>query len=392
MKNRTWPFSAAAALVIAAACQQDRDALATPATLIRDSADVRIAENPRPPEGSRLGWEFGAEPTLTIGSADGSDPYLFNRIMGMATLSDGRIVVGDAGSDEVRTFDPQGVHLATWGGKGEGPGEFPDFIGLARWRGDSIAAWDYNTGRGVSIFDSDGSLGRILYFADRSRKNVTGLGAGALLVDAQVASGRGTGLRIRHSRYEITDAAGEVSASLGTLAAAEFFSFEYQGMRGMTDVTFSRSMVTGAWRGLAVVSPSDAYEIRAYATDGALARIVRLDHTPIPATAALRALAHGEDLPEHLQAMPLPESLPAFRAVMSDALDHLWVREYPVPGRETSGPLWTVFDPEGRVLGHIETPPGLVIHEIGADYLLGRITGELGVQRVVVWPLVRRNG
>ena len=392
--NRTRPLSAATALLLGtAACQQDRNALATPATQVRDSADVRIAENPRPAEGSRLGWEIGAEPTVTIGSADGDDPYIFHRIMSVATLSDGRIVVGDAGSDEVRTFDPLGVHLTSWGGKGEGPGEFPDFDGLARWRGDSIAAWDYDTSRGVSIFDSDGNLGRILYFvADRSRKNITVLRAGALLVDAQVPSGRGTGLRVRHSHYEIRDSGGRVSASFGTLPAAEFFRFEYQGMSGMTDVTFARSMTTAAWRDLAVVSPNYAYEIRAYSTDGALRRIVRLDHTPIPATRSLRTLALGEDLPEHLQAMPLPESLPAFRAVMSDALDHLWVREYPVPGRETPGPLWTVFDPEGRVLGYIETPPGLVIYEIGADYILGRTAGDLGVQRVVTWPLRRRNG
>ena len=392
--NRTRPFSAATALLLGtAACQQDQNALATPATQVRDSADVRIAENPRPPEGSRLGWEIGAEPTVTIGSADGDDPYIFHRVMSAVTLSDGRIVVGDAGSDEVRTFDPHGVHLASWGGKGEGPGEFPDFDGLARWRGDSIAAWDYDTSRGVSIFDSDGNLGRILYFvADRSRKNITVLRAGALLVDAQVPSGRGTGLRVRHSHYEIRDSGGRVSASFGTLPAAEFFRFEYRGMPGMTDVVFARSMTTAAWRDLAVVSPNYAYEIRAYAADGALRRIVRLDHTPIPATRSLRTLALGEDLPEHLQAMPLPESLPAFRAVMSDALDHLWVREYPVPGRETPGPLWTVFDPEGRVLGYIETPPGLVIHEIGADYILGRTAGDLGVQRVVMWPLRRRSG
>lgn len=392
--TRTGPFLAATTLLLGtSACQQDQNAHTTPATQVRDSADVRIAENPRPPEGSRLGWEIGVEPTVTIGSADGSDPYLFNRIMGAATLSDGRIVVGDAGSDEVRTFDPRGVHLASWGGKGEGPGEFPDFNGLARWRGDSIAAWDQDTSRGVSIFDSEGSLERILHFgADRSRKSITVLRAGALLVGAQAPSGRGTGLRIRHARYEIRDAEGGVSASLGTLPAAEFFSFEYQGMVGMTDVTFSRSTIAGAWRDLAVVSPSHAYEIRAHAVDGALRRIVRLDHAPVPATPALRALALGEDLPEHLQAMPLPMSLPAFRAVMSDALDHLWVREYPVPGRETPGPLWTVFDPEGRVLGHIETPPGLVIHEISADYFLGRTTGDLGVQRVVIWPLRRRSG
>ena len=32
-------------------------------------------------------------------------------------------------------------------------------------------------------------------------------------------------------------------------------------------------------------------------------------------------------------------------------LDHLWVEEYEAPGEDQPGVLWTVFDPEGRVLG-----------------------------------------
>ena len=52
-------------------------------------------------------------------------------------------------------------------------------------------------------------------------------------------------------------------------------------------------------------------------------------------------------------------------------------------------PLWTVFDAEGRALGFIETPDGLTVFEIGADYLLGRVTDYLGVESVQVWGLER---
>ena len=52
-------------------------------------------------------------------------------------------------------------------------------------------------------------------------------------------------------------------------------------------------------------------------------------------------------------------------------------------------PLWTLFDPEGRALGFIETPGGLTILEIGGDYLLGRATDEMGVESVQVWALER---
>ena len=38
-----------------------------PATELRDSAGIRIVENARPPEGSRLGWRIGPEPTVSIG-------------------------------------------------------------------------------------------------------------------------------------------------------------------------------------------------------------------------------------------------------------------------------------------------------------------------------------
>jgi len=40
----------------------------------------------------------------------------------------------------------------------------------------------------------------------------------------------------------------------------------------------------------------------------------------------------------YYDAMPVPETLPAFDTIMSDALHHLWVREYPLPGRDVRWP------------------------------------------------------
>ncbi len=89
--------------------------------------------------------------------------------------------------------------------------------------------------------------------------------------------------------------------------------------------------------------------------------------------------------------MPVGEHLPAFSSIMSDALEHLWVEEYEAPGEERPGVLWTVFDPEGRVLGFVETPEQLEIYEIGGDYILGKaVSEELEVESVQVWPLERR--
>jgi len=60
-----------------------------------------------------------------------------------------------------------------------------------------------------------------------------------------------------------------------------------------------------------------------------------------------------------------------------------------VPREEDPAPLWTVFDPEGRVLGFVETPKGLDILQIGEDFILGRFEDEFEVENVQVWCLER---
>ena len=108
--------------------------------VVRDSGQVRIIENPRPPAGSRLDWRIGTEPAVSIGELDGEEPYLLARVGDALALSDGRIVVVNGGSNELRIFDALGNHVATWGGRGEGPGEFTSLSRVYRWPGDSLLA------------------------------------------------------------------------------------------------------------------------------------------------------------------------------------------------------------------------------------------------------------
>ena len=127
--------------------------------MVRDSAGVRIVESLRPPADSRLGWQIGAEPDVSIGALEGEAPYLLDRVQGALTLADGRIVVRNVGSRDLRVFDASGSHLATWGGAGDGPGEFENLFGVGRWPGDSLIAW-FAQGRRLSVFDGEGNFGR----------------------------------------------------------------------------------------------------------------------------------------------------------------------------------------------------------------------------------------
>ena len=389
----------------ALACQQDEREHVGPtglARVVRDSAGIRITENPHPPEGSRLAWRIGPEPTVSIGEREGEDPYLLAGATDATTLTDGRIVVLDRASDELRVFDATGTHLATWGGRGEGPGEFVDLHHVDRWPGDSVVAGDYRN-ESITVFDSDGNSGRVVHLESDpfpwDLRAFFALGLYMVTRDGSVLVSRQ-----RHGSDEvdisILDGDGILRGSLGRHpgwpSLVERNMVLYQPI-------FSRALAVEPWAELVVIAPTDRSEIKAFTQAGALARIVRLAREPrTPERAHVDAFiearvarAPGEDvnhrarLRRDYNALPVPERFPVFTSVIADALDHLWLEEYEIPGEEREDVLWTVVDPGGRVLGLVETPEQLEIYEIGEDFILGRVRDELDVEYIQVWPLER---
>ena len=387
------------------ACQPGDSPVRESGTEVQDSADIRIIENPRPPEGSRLGWQVGPDPAVTIGAADGEEPYLFQHAIGATRLSDGRIVVADYGSMELRIFDgASGTHLTTLGGMGEGPGEYGGLMDVERLPGDSIMAWGFPLS--MTVYDPDGRLVRTSRL-ERQAETTVGLRPimpvaamedGSILASVSPA-------HIDTLVVELWDAEGNLRARLGSHLAHE--PRTWVGGLNRTRI-FGWDLKVAPWGDLVIVTPSRRYEIRAFATDGTLARIVRVEHVPrAPTEADIEAYAEvdvrnqfpgfsGENVEEaraqarrDIMATPVSLYFPAFASVMSDRTGHLWVEEYEVVGEEVDGALWTVFDPDGHVLGFVETPDGIEIFEIGEDYILGLSWDEMHVEHVEVWELER---
>ena len=146
---------------------------------------------------------------------------------------------------------------------------------------------------------------------------------------------------------------------------------------------FERSTAGAVWGDLVAVGVQDSYEIKAYAADGSLVRIVRRDWDPRTPTQA----EYDERAP---WGVPPVDAFPAFDEILADRAGYLWVQEYRMTADEPM--VWTVFDPQGRVQGLVETPEGLDIFEIGADYVLGVAEDELGVEYVQLWSLLRGEG
>lgn len=95
--------------------------------------------------------------TLRVGALDGDDATSFSALKGLVVLSDGRFVVLDDASQELRMFDPDGVFLRTLGRKGQGPAEFEAAYGLMLDGADRIWVPDYRNRR-FSVWDADDGL------------------------------------------------------------------------------------------------------------------------------------------------------------------------------------------------------------------------------------------
>lgn len=111
-------------------------------------------------------WEAGPDPVASIGIAEGEAAYELHRASDAIRMRDGRIIVANSGSSELRVFDSTGAYLRSIGREGGGPGEFRGAIRLFPHAGDSLVVYDSGNGR-FSVLDSDGRYARVLEPARR---------------------------------------------------------------------------------------------------------------------------------------------------------------------------------------------------------------------------------
>ena len=95
------------------------------------------------------------EPLVQIGMMDGPPEYLFGNITGAIRLPDGRIVVADEQSYEIRMYDAAGAHVWTSGQEGEGPGEYGGVRLVRGCPGAAITVYDWHLDR-ITELDPDG--------------------------------------------------------------------------------------------------------------------------------------------------------------------------------------------------------------------------------------------
>lgn len=301
--------------------------------------------------------------TTTIGRATGDERYLFGDVRDLAVDEMGRIWVLDNQNRELRVFSPDGSHVRTFGGTGEGPGEFRDPNGLAR---------DPTTGRmwvidpatsRYTVFDTAGRL------VETRPRDASGYGyvwpgrfdRDGRLFDYMLVSGDGDwrfrGLVVRGADGNARDSL-RFSPDAGERS---FFRIERENGMAMRAVPFTPY---GDW----AVSPSgsvwrtegDPYRLVEIGRDDDTIRIVEQEHEPVPVTEAeldsIRRFyeeQYGQGA-NQLDFSRIPEQKPAIRALFVARDGRVWVLPYGRQGQ--TGRIADVFTPKGHYLGRLELP------------------------------------
>lgn len=366
----------------------------------RDSAGVRIVEN-RASDRRGDAWRIALDPSVSIGTLAGGPAYELDRVRGATRLGDGTIAVLDGGTRELRLYDAQGVHQLSVGREGDGPGEFRTPVRLFRIVGDTLLVWDSGLAR-LTIFDRHGAFVRSLSLAvGEATPTVLGVfsdrtvlvSMGAVFTPASEPGPRRDSLR--YTRFDLT---GHRVAEVGSFPDMERFVRNDGGRMTMAPLVLGRTTTVTVSHTHLYVGTNDRFSVDEYDLTGRHLRSLRRGLEPSPTTEQVFRAERERRLsriPEQLrggmndlyETMPRPESLPYYSALVADGEGHVWVRHFSVESAQNG--MWTVFEPSGRARGPVETPVGLEIYEIGADYVLGRWTDALDAEYVRVHRLRR---
>jgi hypothetical protein len=395
-------------LSVLAACGDAASTASAP--VVRDSAGITIVENFAPMWREGEAWRLSPEPIDDIGVVDGDPAYQLFQVSVAVRLSDGSVIVANRGSHQLRYFDAGGSHLTSAGGQGGGPGEFADLRWVGLMPGDSVIAYDI-AHRRLSVFDSHGIFQRsatvqgpqffahgvfadgsvLMYRPENREEGVTRrtiiavrYGSDGILLDS-IVSLPGPELVIESKERTLPRGGGV---------------YAYWTSQ---DLVFGHNSVLAVAGMHLYAGTQDRYEIDVWDTTGTMVTSVRAAHESVPVTQAqvdaykAEALAassgeHGaeEDIAEHrksLEEAPHSEVFPAYGSIVIDAEGNLWVEVYRPPGDDH--PRWTVFDAGHRMLGTVETPQNFTVFQIGADFVLGKSTDDLGVEHVQLYTLIK---
>ena len=341
-----------------------------PESQTQKMTSAKIISNPkmpRPPDGKSLTMVFTED--LSIGVREGDENYQFGNIIYVNTDQDGNFYVTDWDRKTIRKFDIQGKHIINIGRPGQGPGEFENV-----WRPEFdqegyFHVLDANSYR-ISFFDPSGIFIRQIKLPpELSLTLITrrGFFIGEQSVIEADLSGTATIYGLFDDRFK---------------SVAEFKKTTWKrmspagsGEERMINIV-ARMLSNNAFKPSPVYllgsddfiwfGDPETYEIRIYAPDGRLDRIIRRDFDPRPVTAKDKeryCTMDAEPLLNRPRLRGLKSKIysriqyPKFKAAYSTiALMENGGLAVIVETADDGDTVFDLFDKDGRYITHFQAP------------------------------------
>lgn len=357
-------------------------------------------------------WSLGATPIARIGAVDGPPQYQLSEVAYAGRLTDGRIVVVDGGSNELRWFGRDGHFEMRAGGRGQGPGELLWVVNATVTPHDTLVLYDARNQR-LAWYGPEASYSRTIPI---------GLLGTVTLVPYQdsrlvIAEERPT-YNFGPAEYNPTRDSvlimltGSGAEPLDTLMRDP--GREAVTWVGHTDgrvtahrqmaMPFGETTLVGSVDGRIMMVEGGQKDLTFFDQQGEVVRLARRTDVdpPFLSTAVRREYvmnavqrARTEGRPEGpaeagaerlLALIPDSHRLPAFDRMLSDPISaRIWVRDYLLPWNADNAQRWTVYDVLGRVLARVTTPAGLDVMQVSPSHVVGVERDAMGVEYVVAY-------
>lgn len=406
-----------------AACSSEPHSVATRATapldpVVRDSAGITIYEHGADALERMPLITMDPTPIATIGGENLADDVTRLRVLVM--MRDGRIAGWDGGTGAIRIFGTDGAQVASFGRKGEGPGEFRKIDRLVLGAGDTLLGSDWILSRVTLMTSEDGiiSADPTLLRGVRQQFVIAGVldGGDWLLVPSPNYLAYETGLPrdTTHPSFPIgLHTRGEGGESFDTLLVQvgeplTEFSHRQQGKKEIAQGNgmYSRFPIADGWEGAIAVSDNRSWSVGRYDSGGTLLAIYRVN-TPLMAvtdslrdavaTAGLKTYRQRlagnppgrgetiEDAEYNLYHTPWPDSLPPFVRSIPATGPLLWLEETSTDPSSSSTEV--AIAPDGRLMGQLLVPADVRLVSFGSDAVILRTEDDDGIIRFEVHRL-----
>ena len=350
------------------------------------------------------------EPFIEVNElTQGPDSELY-RVLDAQLLADGRLVLLNAGTQEIRIYDPSGALVARAGRRGQGPGEFTVPVSLRAYVDGSIHVFDRGTAR-VTVFDPDlevqethrlSGVGSNRFPVGNSMRPMRDGGVPRALSLRSVydLASSGPGLRTDSLRLVI-DHPVEGVTELAREALVDRFRLS-DGIGISPAIPFGPRALVGAGPDAVVLGTTHSREfqvidasgrsVRTIHAEGRL-REVRPEDWAVFQDSALARSAQavtplgpdprlGRLHRRFLREAPRHPTYPIFRALRVGDAGTLWLEQ--AEAGPSGDRIWQRVDAEDRV-ARLSLPPSWRPIGFGADHVIVRKEDEYGVESVFVY-------